>query len=106
MLPFTSAYGEAVCSVIIFHSDQHDEVPIDCKSGIDITVDPVLDEYRKLYYNLNIVEGTYYPGGPKFKYNGKEVDFLNFFLESGGITGKILVAILTCFDSIEFFLCV
>ena len=66
----------------------------------------MLDEYGKPDYNMNIGEGKYYPGGLKCKYNGKEVDCLTFCSESGGITGKILVAILTCFDSIEFFLCV
>ena len=63
----------------------------------------MLDEYGKPDYNLKIGKGKYYLGGPKCKYNGKEFDCLNFCLESGGITGKILVAILTCFDSSELF---
>ena len=65
VLTFTLAYGETVCCVVIFQSNRHDEVPIDWKSGIDITVDRVLEEYGKLYYNLNIGEGKYYYGGPK-----------------------------------------
>ena len=100
VLPLMSVSGEAVCCVIIFQSERNDEVPIDWNSGIDITVDPVLDEYGKPDYYLNIGKGKYYPGSPKYKYNGKEVDCLTFCLESGGITREILVAILTCFDSI------
>ena len=49
---------------------------MDWKSGIDTTVDPVLDEYGKPDYNMNIGEGKYYHGGPKCKYNGEEVDCL------------------------------
>ena len=47
--------------------------------------------------------GKFHPGGPKCKYKGKEVDCLAFATESGGITGKILVEILTYFDAIELF---
>ena len=86
-----------------FQSKRHEEIPIEWKSRIYITVDPVLDEYGKPDYNLNIGDGKYYHGGPKCKYNGEEVECLTLCLESGGITGKILVAILTCFDSIELF---
>ncbi len=49
----------------------------------------------------NFGEGKYYPGGPTCKYNGKVVDCLVFTSESGGITGEILVEILTYFDSID-----
>jgi hypothetical protein len=52
---------------------------------------------------LNFGEGKYYPGGPKCKYNGKVVDCLTYTSESGGITGEILVEILTYFDYIDLF---
>ena len=73
-----SASGEAVCCVIIFQYDPPDEVPIDWKYGIDIMVDPLLDEYGNTDYNLNIGEGKCYPGVLKCKYNGKEVDCRTF----------------------------
>ena len=47
--------------------------------------------------------GKFHPGGPKCNYKEKEVDCLAFVTESGGITGKILVEILTYFDAIELF---
>ena len=104
VLPFTSASGKAICCVIIFQSDRVDEVPIHWRTGIDVQVtDPVLDEYGKPDMNLNMGEGNYYPGGPKCIYNGKEVECLTFCSESGGITGDILVKILTYFDSIDLF---
>jgi hypothetical protein len=40
---------------------------------------------------------------PKCKYNGKVVDCLTYTSESGGITGEILVEILTYFNSIDLF---
>ena len=62
-----------------------------------------LTEDGEIDLELNFGEGKYYPGGPTCKYNGKVVDCLVFTSESGGITGKILVKILTNFDSIELF---
>ena len=53
--------------------------------------------------DINFGEGRYYPGGPTCKYNGKVVDCLTFISESGGITGDILVEILTYFDQIDLF---
>jgi hypothetical protein len=52
---------------------------------------------------LNIGESKYYLEGPKCTYRGKQVDFLTFASESGGITGAILVKILEYFDGIELF---
>ena len=54
---------------------------------------------------MNVGKGKYYPGGPTCQYNGKTVDCLTFVLYSGGITGNILVKILTCFDAMELFPC-
>ena len=51
-------------------------------------------------------EGTYYPGGPKCRYNGKIVDCLTYVSESGGITGDILVETLKYFDDIDLFPCI
>ena len=51
----------------------------------------------------NIGPGKFHPGGPKCMHNGKEVECLVYASESGGITGDILVDILTYFDSIDLF---
>ena len=44
-----------------------------------------------------------YPGGPKCNYNGKLVDHLTYILESGGITGDILIEILKYFVETDLF---
>ena len=58
VIPLMSVSGEAVYCVIIFQSERNDEVPIDWKSRIDITVEPVLYKCGKPDYNLNIGEGN------------------------------------------------
>ena len=52
---------------------------------------------------MNVGKDKYYPGGPTCQYKGKTVDCLTFVSESGGITGDILVAILTYFDAMDLF---
>ncbi len=52
---------------------------------------------------VNFGEGKYYPGGPTCKYDGKVVDCLAYTSKSSGISGEILVEILTYFDSIDLF---
>ena len=80
------------------------EVPATWRTGVDLTVTPSLTaDGNKIDMNLNFGEGKYYPGGPTCKYNGKVVDCLTFISESGGITGNILVDILTYFDQIDLF---
>ncbi len=61
------------------------------------------EDGKEIDLELNFGEGKYYPGGTTCKYNGKVVDCLTFTSESGGITGEILVKILTHFDSIDLF---
>jgi hypothetical protein len=61
------------------------------------------EDGKELDLELNFGEGKYYPGGPTCKYNGKVVDCLAYTSESGGITGEIMVEILTYFDSIDLF---
>ena len=74
------------------------------KTGIDIRAkEPVRNLRDEIDFETNIGEGKFHPGGPKCKYNGKEVDCLTFASESGGITGGILVNILEHFDRIDLF---
>jgi hypothetical protein len=105
LLPFTSASGEAVCCAIKFQGKG--DVPATWRTGVDHSVIPILTEDGKEFdLERNFGEGKYYPGGPTFKYNGKVVDYLTFTSKSGGITGKILVKILTYFSSFDLFPCV
>jgi hypothetical protein len=101
LLPFTSASGDAVCCAIIFQGKGN--VPSTWRTGVDHSVTPILTADGEFDLVLNFGEGKYYPGGPTCKYNGKVVDCLVFTSESGGITGDILVKILTYFDSIDLF---
>jgi len=101
VLPFTAASGEAICLVVIFRSDQ-DKVPLLWKTGIDARVkDPARDSRDKIDFATNMGKGKFYPGGPTCEFNGKVVDCLTFTSEGGGITGAILVEILSYFDEIE-----
>ena len=77
LLPFTSASGEAVCCVVIFQH-KSGKVPMEWKTGLDVTVDPIRDENNDIDMRLNLGNGNFYPGGPKFNYNGKEVDCLAY----------------------------
>ncbi len=58
---------------------------------------------KELDLEVNFGEGKYYPGGLTCKYDGKVVDCLAYTSKNGGITGEILVEILTYFDSIDPF---
>ena len=54
----------------------------------------------------NFGEGKFYSGGLTCTYNGKTNDCLLYIIESGGITGDILVDIMTYFNQIDLFPCV
>ena len=69
--------------------------------GIDGTIDPIRNSDGEIDVAQNLGCGKFHPGGPKCEYNGKEVDCLAFVTESGGITGEILVQVLTYFDLID-----
>ena len=90
LLPFTAAAGEAVCCVVIFQS-KTGQVPMQWRMGIDPSVTPICGSDGKIDVESNIGEGQFHPGGPKCKYNGKEVECLAYATESSGITGNILV---------------
>ena len=71
--------------------------------GIDGTIDPIRNSDGEIDVAQNLGCGKFHPGGPKYKYNRKNVDCLAFATESGGITGNILVQFLTYFDLIDLF---
>ena len=102
LLPFTSANGEAICCVVIFQH-VHGNVPISWRTGFDATVEPIRDKNGNIDFERNLGPGTFQPGGPTCTYNGKEVECLVYSSEGGGITGEILVSIVTYFDYIELF---
>ena len=99
-LPFKSASGEAVCCAVIFQSKSH-AVPATWCTGINYSITPILSANGEdIDIEMNVGKGKYYPGGPTCQFNGKKVHGLS---ENGGITGDILVAILTYFDAMEVF---
>ena len=102
MLPFTSASGEAVCCVMIFQSDT-EQVPQLWRTGLDHGPGLVRKEDGSIDIEDNLGEGKSYPGGPKCFYNGKTVQCLTYASKSGGISGLILVQILSEFDKIDLF---
>ena len=73
------------------------------RMGIDASVTPIRGSDDEIDVKRNIGERRFHPGGPKCKYNGKEVDCLAFATESGGRICDILVQILTCFEKIDLF---
>ena len=104
VLPFTSASGDSVYCVIIFQSNSDSGgVTIQWRMGIDRTINPIRNSDGEIDVAQNLGCGKFHPSGPKCEYNGKEVDCLAFATESGGITGKILVQVLTYFDLINLF---
>jgi len=77
-------------------------VPAIWRTGIDHTVTTIFTaDGKEIDFELNFGNGKYYPGGPTCRYNNKVVDCLTYVSESGGITGCILVGILTYFDAIQ-----
>ena len=80
-------------------------MPAIWRTGIDHTVTPIFTaDGKEIDFELNFGNGKYYSGGPTCRYNSKVVDCLTYIMsESGGITGGILVEILTYFDAIQLF---
>ena len=79
-------------------------MPLLWKNEVDVHIDnPVTNEWHEIDFSSNAGKGKYHPGAPTCTYKGKEVDCLTFASESGGITGDILINILSYFDSINLF---
>ncbi len=101
LLPFTSATGEAVCCAVIFQCANKDELKATWATGIDVFVeDPVKGKDDVILFENNTGKGKYYPFGPSCEFNGITIPCLHFSSPSGGITGAILVKILTQFDAL------
>jgi hypothetical protein len=97
-----SASGEAVCCVVIFQNAVG-KVPQEWRTGLDASVNPIQGSNGEIDIAQNLGRGKFYPGGPTCFYNGKVVDCLVYANKSGGISGEILVQILTYFDDIDLF---
>ncbi len=91
---------ERTCCVVIFKS-KSGEMPMQWTTSIDITVEPLKNDRGEIEMSTNMGKGKYFPGGPKCQCNGKESCCLCYSSESRGITGNILIKILTYFDSID-----
>lgn len=73
VLGFTAATGDPILCVILLIGEG-DSVPGLWTSGIDITVEPELDEEGIPAVNTtNCGPGKYYPNGPTCMFKGKKV---------------------------------
>lgn len=103
VLGFTAASGDPVCCVIIFTGEKKD-IPLSWTTGIDIQVEPIVDENNNvLLVEGNFGEGKYMPSGPTCVFRGKRIPMLPLISPSGGITGQLLVEILMYLDKLEVY---
>jgi hypothetical protein len=51
----------------------------------------------------NFGPGKYFPGGPTCYHQGKEIPCAIYITEGGGISGDILVSVLTILDGLDVF---
>jgi hypothetical protein len=104
VLGLTAATGDPVLCVVIFASEKKEGVVGNWSEGIDIMVNPVLDEKGEVILSeVNFGEGKYFPSGPTCCFRGKTIPYLPLSSPSGGITGELLVEILTWLDKNEVF---
>ena len=76
-------------------------------SGIDITIQPEMDEKGEIKVSdINFGKGKYFPGGPTCNFNGKTIDCQVYMSRSGGITAEILVSILKSIDDSGILPCI
>ena len=69
-----------------------------------MTVDPVLDENGEtLMSDVNFGKNKYFPSGPTCHFRGKEIPYLPLSSPCGGITGALLVEILSWLDSHDIY---
>jgi hypothetical protein len=98
-LGFTAATGDPVMCAIIFAAKTIEE---QWRLGFDAFAEWIGEEND---IHLNIGEGKVYPMGPTCTYNGKNVPCFCCCLESGSITGMLLVQMLQAIDSVGVFDC-
>jgi hypothetical protein len=104
VLGLTAATGEPVLCVVIFASEKKGGVVANWSEGIDLMVDPVLDEKGEvLVSDINFGQGKYFPSGPTCCFRGKHIPYLPLSSPSGGITGELLVEILKWLDTNDVF---
>jgi hypothetical protein len=89
VLPFISGTGEAVMCAIIFKSDQDiSEIPINWKTGIDITYNDIEDNERVM------------GGGPTCFFQGKHIPCFYGTSPKASITTTLLTEMLKYLDTI------
>jgi hypothetical protein len=99
VLGITASTGDPVLCVVIFASDKKTGVNANWAEGIDITVNPVMDENGEILLSeVNFGQGKYFPSGPQCCFRGKTIPYLPLSSPSGGITGELLVEILQWLD--------
>jgi hypothetical protein len=103
ILPLTAGNGDAVMMVVIFQKGNDEGVPANWHSGIDIFVEPILDENEDpdIFNENNYGKDKYFPDGPSCHFRGKVVPCATYVSESGGITAEILVDVLATMDRLK-----
>jgi hypothetical protein len=104
VLPLTAATGEPVVCAVIFASEKT-SVESSWHTGIDITVDPIVDEHGNVDAKNpdNYGPGKYFPSGPTCFFRGKAIPTLTFTSPSATISGEILVKIFKALDDMEIY---
>jgi hypothetical protein len=97
VLGFTSAVGDPVICAIIFAAKTLCD---EWRLGFDPFAEWIREEND---IHCNIGEGKVYPLDPNCTINGKNVPCFCCCLESGGITGTLLVEMLKAMDSLKLF---
>jgi len=92
--------GIAVECVVIFPGKVRRPL---METGLDLSVDVVVNMGNRDYFCNNDGFGKHFPGGPSFKYKGKPIPCVCQWSEKGGIITQILVAILSTLDTLYIF---
>ena len=92
-----------LCFIIFQQSEG--KVPEIWAKGEDLRVPPVRrnNGAGSIDIPASTGPGKHYPYGPTCEFNGKEIPCMCFASEHGGITGEILVQILTKLDELDDF---
>jgi hypothetical protein len=104
VLAFTLATGHPIMCAVIFKSDRDvSEIPISWKLGIDITKPLVGDTTTDMIREILDDDNGPMSGGPKCRYNGKEIPCFLGASPKASITSELLMSMLKYMDELDLF---
>ena len=104
ILPLTNSDGEPVCCVVIFQSENLDEIKAFWKTGIDVMADaPSLGSNNSNFVDHASGVGGMLPSGPKCTTDGVDIPCFVTSSPHGGIFSQILADILCYLDALNVF---